>query len=113
MTTATSINDLAIIPLIIGGAFALLTGGTYGIGSPWYKSLLGVAFFGLILSNVFVAVVPMLRRLFGEYPHFEIVAWTGYLMFAIVQVSMFAVVLKERRNSDLAPPISKKEKKHD
>lgn len=70
------VNEIANwIVLIAIGPF-LLSSLAYGILAPWYRTLLGVTLFGLLVSITAVLGFVFTRRVWGAY-------W-GYEWFAIV-----------------------------
>lgn len=98
------VNDFALVPLVVGMLFAGVSGVVYGIGSPWWRSLLGVAFFGVMVSSSLPILVVVARRTFGAYPGYEWVALSVYTLWALAWVAMLVIILVERRRSALAVP---------
>lgn len=106
--SAETINNLATVPLLAGGFFAALCFLVVFVGSPWYRSGLGITFLGILLGATIVAVVPALRRVFGEYAGYEWVAVACYSAYALAWLGLFLVVLVERRRSDfIVLPVSR------
>lgn len=103
-----TINDLASWPFAIGAAAVLLTVFAYGWPpTPWYKSLLGVAFMGDLLAHLIVVGIVFGRRFFGDYPGYELVAWGGYTVYAVAGIVLLVVVIYTRRTGkdiDFTPP---------
>ncbi|MDQ2690359.1 MAG: hypothetical protein M3Y29_08815 [Chloroflexota bacterium] len=70
----------------------------YGLGSPWYRSLLGVSIFAKWLSVALIFDFLIMRRLFGEFPGYGVAAVAVY-GFAFLAFSAVVVeVVIERRN---------------
>lgn len=113
--TPENINDLANWPFALGAFFTLITALTYGWPpTPWYRSLLGVAFMGDLFAHLVVAVIIFGRRFFGPYPGYEITAWSGYTIYAVASVALYIVVVYTRRTGrdvDFTPPAPKKKGK--
>lgn len=93
------VNDLATIPLVLGMILAGATGLTFAVGSPWYKSLLGVAFLGIMVTSSLPLVIVLGRRLGGEYPGYEWVAIGLYSLFALAWLAMLCIILIERHRA--------------
>lgn len=109
--TAELINNWATVPAVIAGVGALAVAIVYGIGSPWWKSPLGVAFLGVTVSGIFTFIIVYARRFFGLYPGYEWVALFGYSGIALVWWGMFVVILRERRGDGHVTFRVKKEKR--
>lgn len=72
---------------------------TYGIGSPWYKSYLGWVMLGVGASLTAVLAIVILRRLFGTYEGYHIVALVGYSIVTLTMWALWIIVIIERRNA--------------
>lgn len=104
-------NTWATAPATIAGTFALMTAVLYGIGSGWYKSLLGIVFFGLFVGTIPVFLLVLLRRVAATIAAggpsssgdgFGLLAFVVYTFAAIVWVAVFFTILRER-SADPAP----------
>lgn len=95
-SAATYIVLSGIIPAV--GFFLV-----YGIGSPWYKSALGVVMFllGFSISATFLQVVT--RRIAGDYPGYGLVTIIVYSLVTIALWGLFIIVLTERRHPATSP----------
>lgn len=109
---AVAVNDAALIPALIAGALAIACLVTYFIGSRgrWRKSLLGVAFAGLIVVVLPIFGIIFGRRIFGAYPGYQWVALIGFsgvdVIYAVVLV---VIIVEQRRRHSVAavpPPVS-------
>jgi hypothetical protein len=79
----------------------------YGIGSPWYRSLLGTTIFAKWLSLAIVFDYLIARRIFGEFPGYGIAAVLVYgLVFLAFSAAVVEVVI-ERRGTPTASPQGK------
>jgi hypothetical protein len=105
--TAEMINDLALIPALATGLVAVACLLAYVIGSrgAWRTSMLGFAFAGLIVAVLPVFAVVFARRIGGQYPGYEWVAWTGYTLSLILYVTMLVVIIREQRRGIARPPL--------
>jgi hypothetical protein len=113
-------NTWATVPATIAAAFALFTALLYGLGSPWWKSLLGTAFFGLFVGTVPVFALVLVRRIAATIANggpqtsgdgFGLLAFTVYAFAALVWIAVFAAVVHARRTTPTpTPPI---ERRHD
>jgi hypothetical protein len=113
-------NTWATVPATVAGTFALLTAVLYGIGSPWYRSLLGVVFFLLFLGSVPVFALVLVRRIAATIANggpstsgdgFGLFAFAVYAFVALVWAGVFVVVLYTRRHTPTpTPPL---ERRHD
>jgi hypothetical protein len=113
-------NTWATVPATIAGTFALLTAVLYGVGSPWYRSLLGTVFFALFLGSVPVFALVLVRRIAATIANggpqtsgdgFGLLAFSVYAFVALVWAGVFAAVLYTRRHSPTpTPPL---ERRHD
>lgn len=108
--TPDQINDIAnwialsaVIPF--AGYWA-----TYGVGSPWYRSLLGVVMFGLGMSITMVLVYVTVRRMLGNFPGYEWWSVGVYTFLALVGWALWAIVIVERRRAPLLLQIPLKRK---
>lgn len=108
--TPEAINDFATILALTAIAPAAGYTLTYGIGSPWYRSLLGVVLFGLGASVTTVLSVVLLRRLLGAYPGYEWVAVSAYSILTLTMWALWAIVIVERRRAPMLHlPLTRKE----
>lgn len=109
-----AVNELALIPLFAGMMFAAAAGAVYGIGSRWWESLLGVAFFGIMIASALPIAVVLGRRLFDKYPGYEWVALGVYSLWALSWVAMLIIILVERRRAPVSIYLSRslKERQH-
>lgn len=107
--TPEQVNDYAtIIALAAAVPFAGYTV-TYGLGSPWCRSLLGWVMFGLGASIVLVLAVVLGRRLFGAYLGYEWVAVTAHSLLNVAGWSLWAIVIVERRRTPMLElPLNRK-----
>lgn len=95
----------AVIP------FALYTL-IYGIGSPWYRSILGWVLFGLGLATTAALTYVAVRRIVGDFPGWEFWSLAVYSVLALVGWALVGAVVVERRRASLALiPLKKKKKK--
>lgn len=111
-------NTWATVPATIAGTFALLTAVLYGIGSPWYRSLLGTVFFALFLGSVPVFALVLVRRIAATIANggpqtsgdgFGLLAFTVYTFVAIVWAGVFLAVLYTRRHTPTpTPPLDRR-----
>lgn len=104
------VNAWATIPAIIAALGCVATAILYGVGSPWYRTLLGVVFFGVVVVNIPVFGIIFGRRIFDMYPGYGWVAFVTYCFAALGWWSMFAMVLIERRSSHVITLPIKKDK---
>lgn len=102
-----TINSLSTVPLLVGMTFAAIVALIYGIGSRWYTSLLGVAFFGIMLGSSLPIVIILGRRVFGTYPGYEWVALGLCSLFAISWVAMAAIIVVERHRAPTVIPLKR------
>lgn len=107
--TPDAVNDFATIIALLSAVPFLGYTITYGVGSPWYRSLLGWVMFGLGASIVLVLGVVLGRRLFGEYLGYEWVAVTAYSLLNLAGWSLWAIVIVERRRAPMLElPLNRK-----
>lgn len=107
---ANAINDAALIPATLAALLAIACLLTYVIGSrgKWRKSLLGVAFAGLIVVVLPVFGIIFGRRLAGLWPGYQWAAVIGYSLAAIIYgVLLIVIVIEQRRGGSPRPPIGK------
>ena len=97
--TPDAVNEFANWIALSAALPAILFTLIYGLGSPWYKSGLGVTLFGLMFSISSLFLVILARCFFGEYPGYHIVAVVVYAMLTIMFWSFFIIFLKERRHA--------------
>lgn len=95
-------EDPTNVLVLIGGIFMLAFALIYGFGSPWYRSLLGAAIFGMGFANLSVLAVVLTRRWVPDFPYHEQLAFTAYLIFAASAASLLAMLIIERRRAGLA-----------
>lgn len=108
--TIPQIENITNILVICGSIPVFLFTIVYGIGSPWYKSWLGRNLLGLMLSFSILFAIILLRRFFGDYPGFWLVALVGYLFLGIMTWCFFIMLLMERRAArPLNIPLVKKD----
>lgn len=110
-------NTWATVPATIAGTFALLTAVLYGIGSGWYRSLLGTVFFGLFVGTIPVFALVLIRRVAATIANggpqtsgdgFGFLAFLVYSFAAVVWVAVFLTILRERKTEPVpVPPIHK------
>jgi hypothetical protein len=110
-------NTWATVPATIAGTFALLTALLYGIGSGWYRSLLGTVFFGLFIGTIPVFLLVLVRRVAATIANggpsssgdgFGLLAFLIYTFAAVVWVSVFLTILRERRTTPVpVPPVGR------
>lgn len=108
MTIDEILNDAAIWPLygvaIASHVLVLI----YGIGSPWWRSLLGVTIFAKWLSVMLVFDFLIARRTFGEFPGY---GWLALGVYGFMFLAFWAVVVEvaiERRGPAHEAPARKK-----
>lgn len=114
------LNTWATAPATVAGVFALLTALLYGLGSPWYRSILGTVFFGLFVGSVPVFALVLVRRIVATIASggpqtsgdgLGGLAFAVYTFVAVVWVLVFFTVVRERRHTPTpTPPI---ERRHD
>lgn len=75
----------------------------YGLGSPWYKSLLGVTIFTKWLSVALIFDYLISRRIFGEYPGYGVLAFVTYLLAFLAFTAVVVEVIIERRTPAGSP----------
>lgn len=106
-------NTWATVPATVAGTFALLTAVLYGIGSPWYRSLLGAVFFALFLGSVPVFALVLVRRIAATITNggpstsgdgFGLLAFAVYTFVALVWGCVFFAVLYTRRHTPTPTP---------
>lgn len=110
-------NTWATVPATVAGFAALSTALLYGIGSPWYRSVLGTVFFALFMGSVPVFALVLVRRIAATIANggpqtsgdgFGLLAFIVYTFVASVWVLVFVTVIRERRNTPVpTPPIGK------
>ena len=88
--------------VLIGGLFMLAFAVLYGLGSPWYRSLLGVAIFGMGAANLSVLLVVLTRRWLPGFPYHAELAFCAYTLFAAASAALFVMLIIERRRAGLA-----------
>lgn len=100
------LNNWANVPAYIAAALALLTFLIYGLGSPWYGSLLGVSFFLNFGSLPAVVIFIAARRIAsvqatGSAPaSSDGLGWVALLLYttiAFIQALQLIVLIIERR----------------
>ena len=97
MGTPSSINDLASIIALAASVPALCALLLYGLGSPWWRSWLGVVMFCQWSGIVLVFAVILGRRFYGEYSGYEWVAVASYSILLVTYWALVLVILLERR----------------
>lgn len=112
------LNTWATFPATVAGVFALLTAVLYGVGSPWYRSVLGTVFFGLFVGSVPVFALVLVRRIVATIANggpqtsgdgLGALAFAVYTFVAVVWVLVFLTVVRERRHTPTpTPPIERK-----
>lgn len=106
MDTATTVavNDAALIPALIAAALAITCLVVYVVGSHgrWKKSLLGVAFAGLIVVVLPIFAIIFGRRIFDAYPGYQWVALIGFTIVAIIYAVVLTVIIAEQHRGNLA-----------
>lgn len=81
----------------------------YGFRAPWYRSLLGVAMFGLWSSITLLLGFILTRRFWGDYSGYHVVAVVLYTYFTVVGVAVLGSLIVElRRGGVLIIPINRK-----
>ncbi|MCZ4498859.1 MAG: hypothetical protein JWQ74_1412 [Marmoricola sp.] len=75
----------------------------YGLGSPWYKSLLGRALFTHALGMALLIDISVLYKFFGDdYAGRDVVSITVYAVIIVGTWAQFIALLRERaRGRDL------------
>lgn len=110
MTLDKILDGYALVPALLSGALALACLLVYTIGSrgKWRKSLLGVAFAGLVVVVVPVFGIIFGRRLGGAYPGYGWVALGLYTLDVVIYtVLLVVIILEQRRGNSPRPPIGK------
>lgn len=106
-------NTWATVPATVAALAALATAVLYGVGSPWYRSLLGVVFFGLFAGSVPVFLLVLLRRVAATIANggpqtsgdgFGLLAFLVYTFVACVWVAVFVAVAHTRRRIPVPTP---------
>ncbi len=106
-------NTWATVPATIAALAALATAVLYGVGSPWYRSVLGTVFFGLFCGSVPVFLLVLLRRIAATIANggpqtscdgFGLLAFCVYTFVAVVWVSVFITVAHTRRRIPVPTP---------
>lgn len=101
-----ALNTWANVPAYIAAALALLTFVIYGVGSPWYRSLLGLSFFLNFGSLPAVVLFIAARRLIATATTGNAsstsdgLGWLALLLYtviALIQALQLLVLLIERR----------------
>lgn len=110
MTTDAYLNNLATLPSAVGAIFLVASVTLFGVGSPWYKSYLGVTMFGFLLVTTPVPALVVYTRLTTMLTQ-GTVATSGdglglvrliiYSLFALGCIAFFVVLVLERRGSPL------------
>jgi hypothetical protein len=104
------LNTLATYPATIAASFALLTALLYGIGSPWYRSLLGWVLFGLFAGSVPVFALVVVRRIATTLAvggpstngdGFGALSFAVYTFAALAWIATFVALVVERRNKPM------------
>lgn len=111
------LNNWANVPAYIAAGLALLTFLIYGLGSPWYRSLLGVSFFLNFGSLPAVVIFVAVRRIVavtttGSAPaSTDGLGWVALLLYtalALVQGLQLVVLIIERRHApNPTPPLER------
>jgi hypothetical protein len=111
-------NTWATVPATVAGLFALMTALLYGVGSPWYRSLLGSVFFALFLGSFPVFALVLIRRIVATIANggpqtsgdgFGFLAFAVYSFVAVVWgLVFFAVLYTRRRTPTPTPPIDRR-----
>jgi hypothetical protein len=102
------LNQWATVPATIAAVAALATALLYGFGSAWYRSLLGIVFFGLFVGSVPVFALVTVRRIVATLAAgapqttgdgLGSMAFAVYVFAAVVWTAVFTIVVVERRRS--------------
>lgn len=87
---------------------------TYGIGSPWYRSLLGWVMFSLGGAITLVLGYATVRRMLGDFAGYEWWSLAIYSFLNVVGWALWAIVIVERRRAALLQvPLNRKKKIRD
>lgn len=106
-------NTWATVPATIAALAALATAVLYGVGSPWYRSVLGTVFFGLFCGSVPVFLLVLLRRIVATIVSGSLqtsgdglgmLAFCVYTFVAVVWVAVFVTVAHTRRRIPVPTP---------
>lgn len=106
-------NTWATVPATVAATFALATAVLYGVGSPWYRSLLGTVFFALFLGSVPVFALVLVRRIAATIANggpqtsgdgFGLAAFSVYTFVAIIWAGVFITVMYTRRHTPTPTP---------
>lgn len=92
------LNDVATIIVFAVAVPAHALVFIYGLGSPWYRSVLGVTIFAKWLSVALVFDYLISRRLWGEWPGFGVTAIAVYGFMFLAFSAVVAEVVIERRD---------------
>lgn len=101
MTIDEILNDAAtwVVWGIAAVAHALVF--IYGLGSPWWRSLLGITIFAKWLSVMLVFDFLIARRALGEFPGYGFAALGVYgFMFLAFSAVVVEVVIERRHPAD-------------
>lgn len=74
---------------------------TYGLASPWFRSLLGIVMFSMGAAITLVLGYVTVRRVFGDFPGFEWWSIAIYSLLALAGYALWAIVIVERRRAPL------------
>lgn len=100
------LNTWANVPAYAAAALALVTFTVYGVGSPWYRSLLGLSFFLNFGSLPAVVLFIAARRLIATSATgspsatSDGLGWLALLLYtviALIQALQLVVLIIERR----------------
>lgn len=105
-----AINTAANLPAVVTVVLAVVTLIVYTVGSrgSWRRSLLGVAFAGLIVVLIPIGAVVFGRRFGGDYAGYGWVALGGWTFAALIYAaSLLAIIVEQRRgNAEARPPVT-------
>jgi hypothetical protein len=109
------LDQIATFVAVSGAVPALGFTLVYGLGSPWYRSALGIVMFLLGLTVVIAFVQIISHRLFGSYPGYGHVSLAAYILIVADLWALLVMVIIERRKPKgtsplFVPPTSKGKK---
>lgn len=97
---------VALSVIVPAGLFTLL----YGIGSPWWKSGLGVILFSVAASVTLTFGLIISRRVFGPWPGYDIAALVVFSILALAWWAKVIILVIERKRADMVVLIGPRRK---